>query len=107
MEGRDADRDKLKQDADKARADFVSLSNVGKALQTEIESRNAIKAEEANANKANLTANPNLPNPGVWNANVANADTRIRQAGSAVQACCNRPRWTTEPEELRFMGIRI
>lgn len=53
MEGRDADRDRLKHDADKARADFVALSTVGKTLQTEIESRNAIKAEESNANKAN------------------------------------------------------
>ena len=53
MEGRDADRDKLKADADKARADFVALSEVGKALQNEIDSRNAIKQEEANKEKAN------------------------------------------------------
>ena len=53
MEGRDADRDKLKSDADKAKADFVALSDVAKSLQTEMDSRNAIKAEEANSNKAN------------------------------------------------------
>ncbi|MGB7210286.1 MAG: hypothetical protein WBD27_16650 [Pyrinomonadaceae bacterium] len=53
MEGRDADHDKLKTDADKAKADFVALSDVGKSLQTEIDSRNAIKAEETNSNKAN------------------------------------------------------
>lgn len=57
MEGRDADRDKLKADADKARADFVSLSEVGKALQTEIDSRNAIKQEEANKEKADNATN--------------------------------------------------
>jgi tetratricopeptide (TPR) repeat protein len=53
MEGRDADHDKLKTDADKAKADFVALSDVGKSLQIEMDSRNAIKAEEANSNKAN------------------------------------------------------
>lgn len=53
MEGRDADRDKLKADADKARADFVALSEVGKSLQNEVDSRNAIKQEEANKEKAN------------------------------------------------------
>lgn len=53
MEGRDADHDKLKTDADKAKADFVALSDVGKSLQTEIDNRNAIKAEETNSNKAN------------------------------------------------------
>lgn len=57
MEGRDADRDKLKADADKARADFVALSEVGKALQTEIDSRNAIKQEEANKEKADNATN--------------------------------------------------
>jgi tetratricopeptide (TPR) repeat protein len=53
MEGRDADRDKLKLDGDKAKAEFVALSDVSKSLQTEIDSRNAIKAEEANSNKTN------------------------------------------------------
>lgn len=53
MDGRDADHEKLKLDGDKAKADFVALSDVGKSLQTEIDSRNAIKEEEANANKAN------------------------------------------------------
>ncbi len=52
MEGRTADRDKLKLDGDKAKADFVALSDVSKALQTEIENRVAVKEEEANANKA-------------------------------------------------------
>ena len=53
MEGRDADRDKLKLDGDKAKADFIALSDVSKALQAEIDSRNAIKAEESNKEKAN------------------------------------------------------
>jgi hypothetical protein len=56
MEGRTADRDRLKEEADKARADFVALSETSKALQTEIEKRVAAKEEEANANKANNAA---------------------------------------------------
>ena len=56
MEGRTADRDRLKQEADKARAEFVALSEVGKKLQTEIENRVATREEEANANKANNAA---------------------------------------------------
>ena len=53
MEGRDADRDKLKLDGDKARADFVALSEVSKGLQNEMDARAATKEEEVNANKAN------------------------------------------------------
>ncbi len=56
MEGRTADRDKLKQDADKAKADFVALSEVDKTLQAEIDARIAVQAEEANTNKANGAA---------------------------------------------------
>jgi len=53
MEGRGADRDRLRQEADQARAAFVSLSDVDKALQAEIESRAAVREAEANANSAN------------------------------------------------------
>ncbi len=56
MEGRDADRDRLKQEGDKAKAEFVALSEVGRALQAEIEERVAVKEEEANTNKANGNA---------------------------------------------------
>ncbi len=57
MEGRTADRDRLKQEADKARAEFVALSDVGKALQAKTEERVAVKKEEANANTANANRN--------------------------------------------------
>lgn len=56
MEGRDADRDRLKTDADKARAEFVALSEVDKNLQAEIEARVAVKEEEANTDKGNANA---------------------------------------------------
>jgi len=55
MEGREADRDRLKQEADRARAEFVALSDVGKALQAEIDKRTAAEEEEANANSSNTT----------------------------------------------------
>ncbi|MDQ3221736.1 MAG: hypothetical protein M3Q26_13495 [Acidobacteriota bacterium] len=57
MEGRTADRDRLKQEADKAKAEFVALSDVGKALQAKTEERVAVKKEEANANTANANRN--------------------------------------------------
>ncbi len=53
MDGRTADRDRLKVESDQARARFVELSDVGKALQAEIERRVAAEVEAANANAAN------------------------------------------------------
>jgi tetratricopeptide (TPR) repeat protein len=50
MEGRDADRDKLKAQADDAKASFLELSEVGKKIQNEIDARKAAAEEAANAN---------------------------------------------------------
>ena len=55
MEGRTADRDALKQQADAGRARFMELSTVDKAIQDEIEARVAAQEEAANAN-ANANA---------------------------------------------------
>jgi hypothetical protein len=54
MEGRNDDRDRLKAEADKAKADFTALSDAVKNLQNEIDARKAAaeEAENANANKA-------------------------------------------------------
>lgn len=49
MEGRTADRDALKQQADAGRASFLELSTIDKNLQDEIEARR-MAAEAANAN---------------------------------------------------------
>lgn len=56
MEGRTADRDALKAQADEGRASFLELSNVNKAIQDEMDARRAAaeEAENANAN-ANAT----------------------------------------------------
>jgi len=56
MEGRTADRDSLKAQADAGRARFLELSNVDKAIQDEMDSRRAAEEEAANAN-ANANAN--------------------------------------------------
>jgi tetratricopeptide (TPR) repeat protein len=56
MEGRTADRDALKQQADAGRAKFVELSSVDKAIQDEMDARKAAEEEAANAN-ANANAN--------------------------------------------------
>jgi hypothetical protein len=56
MEGRTADRDALKQQADAGRAKFVELSSVDKAIQDEMDARRAAEEEAANAN-ANANAN--------------------------------------------------
>ena len=54
MEGRTADRDALKAQADAGRASFLELSNVDKAIQDEIDARVAAEAE---AEAANANAN--------------------------------------------------
>jgi len=56
MEGRTADRDSLKAQADAGRAKFLELSNVDKAIQDEMDARRAAEEEAANANaNANST----------------------------------------------------
>jgi tetratricopeptide (TPR) repeat protein len=52
MEGRTADRDRLKGEADTAKAAFLELSEIVKSIQTEIDARTAAReaAESANAN---------------------------------------------------------
>ncbi len=52
MEGRTQDRDRLKAEADKAKAEFTALSDVTKNLQSEIEARAAAAADAENANQA-------------------------------------------------------
>ena len=56
MEGRTADRDALKAQADAGRERFVELSKVDKAIQDEMDARRAAEEEAANAN-ANANAN--------------------------------------------------
>ena len=53
MEGRTADRDRLKDEADKAKADFTALSDATKSLQSEIDARKAAAEAAENANAAN------------------------------------------------------
>jgi hypothetical protein len=52
MEGRTADRDRLKGEADTAKQAFLDLSDIVKNIQNEIDARTAAKeaAESANAN---------------------------------------------------------
>jgi hypothetical protein len=58
MEGRTADRDALKAQADAGRARFLELSNIDKSIQDEIDARRAAEDEAANANaEANADAN--------------------------------------------------
>lgn len=52
MDGKTADRDRLKGEADAARKNFVELSDVVKKIQKEIDDRTAAKEGDA-ANKAN------------------------------------------------------
>ena len=57
MEGRTADRDALKAQADAGRAKFIELSQVDKAIQDEMDARRAAEEEAANANaNANATS---------------------------------------------------
>ncbi len=55
MEGRTADRDALKTQADAGREKFLELSKVDKAIQDEMDARRAAEEEAANAN-ANANA---------------------------------------------------
>jgi hypothetical protein len=56
MEGRTADRDALKAQADAGRAAFLELSKVDKAIQDEMDARRAAEEEAENANaNANAT----------------------------------------------------
>ena len=50
MDGRQADRDSLKAQADQAKAAFQELSEVGRNIQNEIEARRVAAEEAANAN---------------------------------------------------------
>ena len=52
MDSRIPDRDRLKQEADAARASFLELSDVVKKIQAEIDARTAAKEEAANTQKA-------------------------------------------------------
>ncbi len=57
MEGRTADRDRLKQEGEAARQSFIELSDVVKGIQTEIDDRAAAKEAEAErAKKSNTNA---------------------------------------------------
>ena len=54
MEGRTADRDRLKSEADQFRKQYTDLSQVARDMQTELDSRKAAaEAANANANSAN------------------------------------------------------
>lgn len=58
MEGRTADRDALKAQADAGRARFLELSNINKSIQDEIDARRAAEEQAATANaEANADAN--------------------------------------------------
>ena len=56
MEGRNEDRDRLKTEAESYRKDYADLSEVGRAIQSELDARAAAAEAEANAN-ANANAN--------------------------------------------------
>lgn len=59
MDGRTPDRDRLKVEADAARAKFVELGAVVKKLQGEIDDRLAAKEEAAKGDKGNKKADAN------------------------------------------------
>jgi cell division septum initiation protein DivIVA len=50
MEGRTADLDRLKAEADEAKAQFTELIEVNRAIQSEVDSRKTAAEEAANAN---------------------------------------------------------
>ncbi len=53
MEGNNAERDRLKAEADQAKAQFTALADAVKNLQTEMDARKAAAEEAENANAAN------------------------------------------------------
>lgn len=59
MDGRTADRDRLKGEADVARKSFLELSDVVKAIQKEIDERTAAKEAKDKGDKANSNAAAN------------------------------------------------
>jgi tetratricopeptide (TPR) repeat protein len=59
MEGRTADRDRLKQEAEVARANFTDLSVVVKKIETEIQDRAAAAEAKEKGEKANKNAAAN------------------------------------------------
>jgi hypothetical protein len=56
MDGKSADRDRLKAEADDARKSFLELSDVVKGIQKEIDERTAAKEEKEKGEKANANA---------------------------------------------------
>lgn len=59
MEGRSEDRDRLRAEADAAKAKFAELSDVNKNIQAEIDARVAAKVEAERVDKANSNTNEN------------------------------------------------
>ena len=59
MDGKTADRDRLKTEADAARKNFLEVSDVVKALQKEIDERTAAKEAKEKGDKANANAAAN------------------------------------------------
>ena len=57
MEGRTADRDRLKAEAEQYRAQYTELSQAARDMQSELDSRKAAAEAEAAANAANANAN--------------------------------------------------
>jgi len=56
MEGRNADRDRLKAEADQYRAQYTELSQAARDMQSELDARKAAAEAEAAANAANANA---------------------------------------------------
>jgi hypothetical protein len=59
MEGRNADRDRLKKEADSAKNSFLEISNITKNIQAEEDKRAAEKEAQATGANANANANAN------------------------------------------------
>lgn len=57
MDGRTADRDRLKGEADQAKTRFLQLGETGKAIQAELDARRAIAENVNAANAANANKN--------------------------------------------------
>ncbi|HBE82508.1 MAG TPA: hypothetical protein DDW24_06985, partial [Blastocatellia bacterium] len=56
MDGKQPEADQLRANSEKARAEFLELSEASKAIQAEIDARIAVEQEAANANAANTAA---------------------------------------------------